>query len=176
MPLFRQGGVKHSGIYTVRVRAAAVGRVHDYGKALGDFRNGDPLVLELAAVDRRGSVESSGNVSKMNSLARIELTNEEPQWFEWDVYIEAGYEPEVRFRNGPLSAKRMVRLLTTKAADKPEFKPFVGMKAGTKKATSSQGLPGTTSANREIQVKARTLTPGRLPVIAPCAATMQRTN
>ncbi len=134
MPLFREGGVAQSGIYTVRVRAAAVGRVHDYGKALGDFRNGDPLVMEVAAVDRRGSVTSSGNVSKMSSLARIELTNEEPRWFEWSVFMEAGYEPEVRFRNGPLAAKRMVRWLTTKAADKPEFKPFVGMKAGTKKA------------------------------------------
>ena len=134
LPLFRQGGVVHSGIYTIRVRAAAIGRTHDYGKALGDFRNGDPLVMEIAAVDRRGSVESSGNVSKMTSLARIELTNEEPQWFEWKVYIEAGYEPEVRFRNGPLAAKRMVRVLTTQAAEKPEFKPFVGMKAGTEKA------------------------------------------
>ena len=127
MPLFRQGGVTHSGIYTVRVRAAAVSRTHDYGKALGDFRNGDPLVMEIAAVDRRGSVESTGNVSKMTSLARIELTNEEPQWFQWDVYIEAGYEVEIRFRNGPLAAKRLVRLLTTKAADKPEFKPFIDM-------------------------------------------------
>jgi len=134
LPLFRQGGVPYSGIYTIRVRAAAVGRVHDYGKALGDFRNGDPLVMEVAAVDRRGSVESTGNVSKMTSLARIELTNEEPQWFQWNVYMEAGYEPEVRFRNGPLAAKRMVRLLTTEAADKPEFKPFVDMKAGIEKA------------------------------------------
>ena len=134
LPLYRQGGVPHSGIYTIRVRAAAVGRVHDYGKALGDFRNGDPLVMEIAAVDRRGSVTSTGNVSKMISLARIELTNEEPKWFEWQVYMEAGYEPEVRFRNGPLAAKRMVRVLTTQAADKPEFKPFINMKGGTEKA------------------------------------------
>ncbi|MEE2990366.1 MAG: DUF1592 domain-containing protein, partial [Planctomycetota bacterium] len=134
LPLVRQAGVPHSGIYTIRVRAAAVGRVHDYGKALGDFRNGDPLVMEVAAVDRRGSVTSTGNVSKMTSLARIELTNEQPQWFQWNVYMEAGYEPEVRFRNGPLAAKRMVRLLTTEAADKPEFKPFVNMKGGTEKA------------------------------------------
>ena len=70
----------------------------------------------------------------MTSLARIELTNEEPKWFEWKVYMETGYEPEVRFRNGPLAAKRMVRVLTTQAADKPEFKPFVGMKAGIEKA------------------------------------------
>ena len=134
LPLVRRGGVAHSGNYTIRVRAAAVSRTHDYGKALGDFRNGDPLVMEIAAVDRRGSVESTGNVSKMTSLARVELTDETPRWYEWDVYMEAGYEPEVRFRNGPLAAKRMVRLLTTQAADKPEFKPFVDMKAGMEKA------------------------------------------
>ena len=134
LPLHRQGGVAHSGVYIIRVRAAAVGRVHDYGKALGDFRNGDPLVMEIASVDRRGSVTSTGNVSKMTSLARIELTNVEPKWFEWKVYMEAGYEPEVRFRNGPLAAKRMVRVLTTQAADKPEFKPFVDMKPGYEKA------------------------------------------
>ena len=134
LPLLRQGGVAYSGTYTIRVRAAAVGSVHDYGEALGDFRNGDPLVMEIAAVDRRGSVESTGNVSKMISLASVELTNEEPEWFEWRVYMDAGYEPEVRFRNGPLAAKRLVRLLTTKAADKPEFKPFIGMKAGMEKA------------------------------------------
>ncbi|MEM8669023.1 MAG: DUF1592 domain-containing protein [Planctomycetota bacterium] len=134
LPLVRQGGVSHSGIYTVRVRAAAVSRTHDYGNALGDFRNGDPLVLEIAAVDRRGSVESTGNVSKMTSLARVELTNEDPQWFEWNVYLDAGYEPEIRFRNGPMAAKRMVRLLSTKAADKPEFQPFIKMKAGMEKA------------------------------------------
>ncbi|MGY8769969.1 MAG: DUF1592 domain-containing protein [Pirellulales bacterium] len=133
LPLYKQGGVAQSGTYTIRVRAAAVSREHDYGKALGDFRNGDPLVMELASVDRKGSVTSTGNVSKMTSLARIELTNEEPQWFEWNVYMEAGYEPEVRFRNGPLAAKRMVRVLTTLAADKPEFKRFVGMKGGTEK-------------------------------------------
>ncbi|MEL6110545.1 MAG: DUF1592 domain-containing protein [Planctomycetota bacterium] len=134
LPLVRKGGVSHAGVYTIRVRAAAVGRTHNYGRALGDFRNGDPLVMEVAAVDRRGSVESTGNVSKMVSLARAELTNEQPRWFEWDVYIDAGFEPEVRFRNGPMAAKRMVRLLTTEAADKPEFQPFIGMKSGTEKA------------------------------------------
>ena len=51
----------------------------EYGKALGDFRNSDPLVMEVAAVDQRGSVTSTGNVSKMTSLARIELTEAEPQ-------------------------------------------------------------------------------------------------
>jgi hypothetical protein len=134
LPLVRQGGVRQSGQYTLRVRAAAISRQHNYGKALGDFRNGDPLVMELAAVDRRGSVESTGNVSEMTSLIRVELTEAEPKWFEWDVYIEAGFEPEVRFRNGPMAAKRMVRLLTTQAADRPEFQPFIHLKGGMEKA------------------------------------------
>ena len=42
-------------------------------KHWGDFRNGDPLVMEIAAVDRRGSVVSTGNVSKMISLARVRV-------------------------------------------------------------------------------------------------------
>ena len=133
LPLHRQGGVPFSGRYTVRVQAAAVGRFHNYDKAIDDFRNGDPLVLELAAVDRRGSVTSTGNVSRMVSLARVELTHEDPRWYEWDVYIEKGFEPEIRFRNGPAAAKRMVRLLTTLEADKPEFKPYVAMKGSTEK-------------------------------------------
>lgn len=134
LPLFRQGGVPSSGRYTIRVRAAALGRVHDYGEAVSDFRNGDPLVLEVAAVDRRGSVQSTGNVSKMTSLARVELTSDEPQWFEWKVYIEQGYEPEIRFGNGPIAAKRLVRLLTTKAADHAEIEPFADMKNSSEKA------------------------------------------
>jgi hypothetical protein len=133
LPLVRQGGLTRSGNYTVRVRAAAVGRTHDYGDALGDFRNGDPLVMELASVDRKGSVESTGSVSRMTSLARVELTNEEPQWFEWEVYMDAGYEPEVRFRNGPAAAKRMVRLLS-KMPDREEFKPFADLDPGTERS------------------------------------------
>ena len=57
--------------------------------------------MEIAAVDRRENESTLGNVSSMISLARIELTNEEPEWFEWNAYLDAGYEPEVRFRNGP---------------------------------------------------------------------------
>lgn len=129
-----RGGLKHSGNYTIRVQAAAVDRVHDYGNALGDFRNGDPLVLEIAAVDRRGSVESTGSISKQVPLRRVELTSDEPQWIEWTGYIDSNYEPEIRFRNGPLAAKRMVRLLTTKAADHREFKPFLDLQPGMEKA------------------------------------------
>jgi len=130
LPLVRQGGVAHSGKYTIRVRAAAVDRTHDYGNTVDDFRNGDPLVLEIASVDRRGSVTSAGNVSKMVSLTTYELTSAEPQWFEWTGYLEKGYEPEVRFRNGTSATKRLTRLLVNDAEKHPEFKPFALLQPG----------------------------------------------
>ena len=126
LPLAR-GGVPYSGYYKIRVRASAVGRTHDYGKALGSFRNGDPLVLEVAAVDREGSVISTGSVSVYRSIGTVDVMSETPQWFEFNAYLEKGFEPEVRFRNGPLAAKQMVRLLKSKEGSKEEFKEFADL-------------------------------------------------
>ncbi|MEM7143534.1 MAG: DUF1592 domain-containing protein [Verrucomicrobiota bacterium] len=127
-------GVPHSGTYTVRVKAAAVDRDHPYGNALDDFRNGDPLVLELAAVNREGSVQSEGSVSEHRTLALEELTSEDPQWLEWNIYLEKGFEPELRFRNGTTATKRLVRVISSKAAEHPEVAPFENMKGGTAKS------------------------------------------
>jgi hypothetical protein len=130
LPLYRTGGVPHSGRYTIRVKAAAVNRTHAYGRILSDFRNGDPLVMEFASVDRKGSTAgASGNVTNAVSLTTFELEKAEPGWFEWTGYLEKGYEPEVRFRNGTAAAKRLTRLLLNKADQFPEFKPFADMKS-----------------------------------------------
>ena len=134
LPLNRAGGVPHSGRYTIRVKAAAVNRIHPYGKILSDFRNGDPLVMEFASVDRKGSTAgASGNVTNAVSLTTFELKEAEPEWFEWTGYIEKGYEPEVRFRNGTAAAKRLVRMLLNKADQFPEFQPFAQMKSAKEK-------------------------------------------
>ena len=134
LPLYRTGGVPHSGRYTIRVKAAAVNRNHTYGKILGDFRNGDPLVMEFASVDRKGSTAgTSGNVTNAVSLTTFELEEAEPEWFEWTGYLEKGFEPEVRFRNGTAAAKRLVRLLLNKADEFPEFQPFAQMKSAKEK-------------------------------------------
>ena len=130
LPLYRTGGVPHSGRYTIRAKAGAVNRTHAYGKILGDFRNGDPLVMEFASVDRKGSTAgASGNVTNAVSLTTFELDEAEPEWFEWTGYLEKGYEPEVRFRNGTAAAKRLTRLLLNKADQFPEFQPFADMKS-----------------------------------------------
>lgn len=131
-PLY--GGVAHSGMYTIRVKAAAIDRDHPYGDALDDFRNGDPLVLEVATVDREGSVESTGSITTQRSVGLAELTSEEPAWFEWTTHIDQGFEPEVRFRNGTTATKRLVRIITQKAAEHPEVAPFADMKPGYEKS------------------------------------------
>jgi len=136
LPLHRIGGIPQSGKYTIRVKAAAVTRDHPYGKVLDDFRNGDPLVMEFASVDRKGSTTVGiGNVTKSVSLTSFELTDAKPEWFEWTGYLEKGYEPEVRFRNGTTAAKRLVRLLLNKADQFPEFRAFAKMRE-----TGSGGL------------------------------------
>ena len=130
LPLRRTEGIPGSGNYTIRVKASAVTRTHSYGKILDDFRNGDPLVMEFASVDRKGSTAGAGgNVTKSVSLTSFELKEAQPQWFEWTGYLEKGYEPEVRFRNGTAAAKRLVRLLLNKADQFPEFQPFAKMKS-----------------------------------------------
>ncbi|MEC9123608.1 MAG: DUF1592 domain-containing protein, partial [Verrucomicrobiota bacterium] len=133
LPLRRAEGIPESGNYTIRVKASAVTRTHSYGKILDDFRNGDPLVMGFASVDRKGSASVGiGNVTKSVPLTSFELTGAEPEWFEWTGYLEKGYEVEVRFRNGTAAAKRLVRLLLNKADEFPEFKPFAKMKDGGK--------------------------------------------
>ena len=96
LPLRRTEGIPESGNYTIRVKA--VGRnpqLIPMGKILDDFRNGDPLVMEFASVDRKGSTAGAGgNVTKSVSLTSFELKEEQPQWFAWTGYLEKGYEPE----------------------------------------------------------------------------------
>ncbi len=104
-PLAR-GGAPQSGRYTIRVQAAAVDLKHYYD-FLPEIRSGDPIVMEIAAVIRGGANEGTGNLKAERSLALEELTSDKPRWFEWTVYLDRGEEPEVRFRNGPVTAKNL---------------------------------------------------------------------
>lgn len=101
-------GAPHSGTYLLKVKVAAIGRTHPYRK-IGSYRNGDPLVMELVAVDRWASV------SDHRVLHSVELTNAEPKWLEFKIHLEKGFEPEIRFRNGPETAKKLTRLLIGQA-------------------------------------------------------------
>lgn len=123
-PLAR-GGAPQSGRYTIRIQAAAIDRTHSYD-FLTDFRNGDPIVMELAAVNREGSVESTGFITTERTLALVELTSEKPQWFEWNVDLERGEEPEVRFRNGAAKAKALAFKLLKHVKGHPELEALEG--------------------------------------------------
>jgi hypothetical protein len=118
-PLAR-GGAPQSGRYTIRVQAAAVDLKHHYD-FLDDVLSGDPIVMDIAAVIRGGANEGTGNLKAERSLASEELTSDKPQWFEWTVYLDRGEEPEVRFRNGPVTAKNLAYRLAKYAAEYPEL-------------------------------------------------------
>jgi len=124
-----RGGAPQSGRYTIRIQAAAIDRTHPYD-FLTDFRNGDPIVMELAAVNREGSVESTGNITTQRTLALVELTSDKPQWFEWTVDLDRGEEPEVRFRNGAPAAKGLAFKLNRFAKGHPELEAVAKQKLG----------------------------------------------
>jgi len=123
------GGAPQSGRYTIRVQAAAIDRENPY-PFLTDIRSGDPVTLELAAVTRGGSVESTGNVTTQRTLALVEITSDKPQWFEWTVDLERGEEPEVRFRNGTAKAKSLAFKLNRNAKGYPELEAIGKLRKG----------------------------------------------
>lgn len=114
------GGAPQSGRYAIRVQAAAVDLKHHYD-FLDEIPSGDPIVMEIAAVIRGGANEGTGNLKAERSLALEELTSDKPQWFEWTVYLDRGEEPEVRFRNGPGTAKNLAFRLGRNAGKYPEL-------------------------------------------------------
>lgn len=85
--------------------------------------------MELAAVNREGSVESTGNITTQRTLALVELTSEKPQWFEWTVDLDRGEEPEVRC-NGAPAAKALAFKLNRFANGHPELEAVAKLNLG----------------------------------------------
>ena len=146
------GGAPQSGRYTIRVQAAAIDRENPY-PFLTDIRSGDPITLELAAVTRGGSVESTGNVTTQRTLALVEITSDKPQWFEWTVDLERGEEPEVRFRNGTVKAKSLAFKLNRFAKGHPELKAIGKLSKGEAALAMLQAYRGPKLRIWEMQVK-----------------------
>ncbi len=147
-----RGGAPQSGRYTIRVQAAAIDRTHTYD-FINDFRNGDPIVMEIAAVSREGSVESTGNITTQRTLALVELTSDKPEWFEWTVNLERGEEPEVRFRNGTAKAKTLGRLLAAHAKGHPELEALGKLEKGDRALATLKVYRGPKLRIWEMQVK-----------------------
>ncbi len=146
------GGAPQSGRYTIRVQAAAIDRVNPY-PFLTDIRSGDPITLELAAVTRGGSVESTGNVTTQRTLALVEITSDKPQWFEWTVDLERGEEPEVRFRNGTVKAKSLAFKLNRFAKGHPELEAIGKLSKGETALAMLKAYRGPKLRIWEMQVK-----------------------
>ncbi len=146
------GGAPQSGRYTIRVQAAAIDRINPYA-FLTDIRSGDPIVMEIAAVTRGGSVESTGNVTTQRTLALVEITSDKPQWFEWTVDLQRGEEPEVRFRNGTVKAKALAFKLNRFAKGHPELEAIGKLGKGDLALAMLKAYRGPKLRIWEVQVK-----------------------
>ena len=173
-PLAR-GGAPQSGRYTIRIQAAAIDRTHSYD-FLKDFRNGDPIVMELAAVNREGSVESTGNITTQRTLALVELTSDKPQWFEWTVDLERGEEPEIRFRNGAAKAKALAVQVAQKrqgtSRTRSSWRRWKEGKAPVRRRCS-RPIAVRSSAFGKCRLQVRNSTSGRR-VVTPCFMAISR--
>ena len=114
------------------VKAAAVDRDHPYGKALDDFRNGDPLVLEVATVDREGSVESTGSITTERSVGPGRADQRgQPAWYEWTITHRLRVSsPKSASVTAPPQPNAWSVSFPSNASEHPEVAPFADMETG----------------------------------------------
>lgn len=127
-PLETPGGVPASGYYTVRVKAAAFGLVHGYSYRAVQYRSGDPAVMQLNAV-KSGRITSNGEQSRNpmrgTRLGIHEVSRQVPEWFEYRVWVDKGYQLEIGFANGNPRFKPTRRILLAEAREDADRYPEI---------------------------------------------------
>ena len=108
---FARKGVPHSGYYTIRVDATAIGRKHPYDSSI--FPNDLTVPLQLGL----WHVPNSSYLGLQASEGRIlidtfDLKDNETTKIESTVWLPAGSSPFVNWINGPGSSKGPLRKLT----------------------------------------------------------------
>ena len=119
-PLEKPAGVPASGYYTVRIKAAAFGLVHHYSYRAVQYRSGDPAVMQINAVKSNrvtSNGEQSRNPMRGTPLGIQEVSQQEPAWFEYRVWIDKGYQLEIGFANGNPRFKPTRRILLAEARE-----------------------------------------------------------
>lgn len=99
-------GVPSSGTYRIRVRAQAIDRRHPYQDWIIDTATQDPLQMSIVAADASAGDMATNNPTD-RELARFEVADDQPQWYEATIPLDAGYTPRLGFPNGPAKIKYM---------------------------------------------------------------------
>jgi len=119
---FKQG-VPVSGLYDLEVEATAMHRDTHYDPAIFGIDFSEPFILGVVPGDvTRGHIHYPQTIEPL--LASAVVPDNEPKWFKFRVWLEAGQTPRFIFPNGPYESRASV--VTINKRYKDEFKSDVG--------------------------------------------------
>lgn len=119
---FKQG-VPVSGLYDIEVEAVALHRDTHYDPAIFGIDFSEPFILGVVTGDvRAGHIHYPQPIEPL--LASAVVPDNEPAWFKFRVWLEAGQTPRFIFPNGPYESRASV--VTINKRYKDEFKEKIG--------------------------------------------------
>lgn len=129
----RQGGYGHiedflkgvpvSGLYDIEVEATALHRDTHYDPEIFGIDFSEPFILGVVPGDvTKGHIHYPQAIEPL--LTSTVVPDNEPTWFKFRVWLEAGQTPRFIFPNGPYESRASV--VTINKRYKDEFKADVG--------------------------------------------------
>lgn len=119
---FKQG-VPVSGLYDLEVEATALHRDTHYDPTIFGIDFSEPFILGVVTGDvRAGHIHYPQPIEPL--LASAVVPDNEPTWFKFRIWLEAGQTPRFIFPNGPYESRASV--VTINKRYKDEFKGDVG--------------------------------------------------
>jgi hypothetical protein len=98
-------GVPTSGLYKIRIHASAINREHPYKPSILKIPKSDPLIMSLVVANASQSRNPKTNHATDRTLATFEVADNEPDWYEVEVWIDKGYLIKLGYPNGPRQIK-----------------------------------------------------------------------
>lgn len=130
-------GVPYDGQYHIRLLAEAKNRKHNHIRRISSVNPEQPLELGIVPGDVRvGGIGRTQHIEPV--LASFTLPDEQPEWFEADVWLDAGYTPRFIFPNGTLNVRSAFRqtfaeyasLLDVELANDYQNRRYITLKYG----------------------------------------------
>ena len=115
-------GVPHKGNYKIRIKATGIDREYPYPEKYVGVPKEDPIRMQvIAGAARYGDLETNNASDRL--LAEYELTDNQPEWYEFITWLDAGYQPRIAYPNGPLGTKYLRPKLVRDFPD--DFSKFI---------------------------------------------------
>ncbi|MGY8694859.1 MAG: DUF1587 domain-containing protein [Verrucomicrobiia bacterium] len=107
-------GVPADGYYSIKVRAAAVGRVNPYDPEMLGVDPEEPIKLEVMVTDPSVGYPGRGYNASDRVIAVIPLKDNETDVYEVRAWMDKGFVPVLRYANGPQPIKGVLSKIAQK--------------------------------------------------------------